>query len=311
LSETTATRRVAPQRKAHGLHWSNRAGWTFILPALIAFTVFIGYPVVRTFYLSLTTSDGFGGSTFTGLHNYSAMLSDPTLRTAAKVTVLYTVCTTVLQTAIPLALALLLYAGPRRSGLIYRTLFFLPAAVSLTVTGLLWRIGLTPTFGVVNRILADIGLGGLTHSWLGDTRTVLPTIIVVSLWQSTGLGMLIFYAGLSGMDQAVSESARVDGAGPFREAWSITIPMLRSIIEIVVLLNVINGLKLFDLNFVMSNGGPLHASESMSSYVYLLTFGSSIGGGASFGYGSAISVVVFLVAAAATFVLYKFRRSAE
>jgi ABC-type sugar transport system permease subunit len=289
--------------------WSNPTGWAFIFPALVAFGVFIAYPVVRTIYLSLTSSDGFGGTYFSGLHNYGLMLDDPTFRTAARVTIVYTVATTVLHTAIPLALALVIYAGPRRSGIVYRTLFFLPAAVSLTVTGLLWRVGLTPTFGVVNRLLQDVGLGALTHSWLGDTKTVLPTIIVVSLWQSTGLFMLIYYAALGGLDPSITESARVDGAGPFREAWSITIPMLRPVIEVVAMINVINGLKLFDLNFVMSNGGPLHASESMSTYVYLLTFGSSTGGVSSFGYGSAISVVVFLVAAVSTFLLYRFRRA--
>lgn len=291
--------------------WSTPTGLLFTAPAVVFFGVFIAYPVLRTFWLSLTTSDGFGGASFAGLHNYGVMLTDPIFRKAAVVTVTYTVVTTVLQTALSLLLALVVHAGPRRSALVYRTLLFLPAAVSLTVTGLLWRIGLTPVFGVFNRGLEAVGLGALQHSWLGDTATVLPTIIVVSLWQSTGLFMLIFYAALGNVDPAISESARVDGAGPFREAWSITVPMLRPVVEVVVMLNVLNGLKVFDLNFVMANGGPLHASESLSSYTYLLTFGSSTGGVPSFSYGSAISVVVFLVAGAATVLLYRFRKGEQ
>jgi ABC-type sugar transport system permease subunit len=291
--------------------WSNSTGLFFVLPAVVFFGVFIAYPVLRTFWLSLTTADGFGGASFGGLHNYGVMLTDPIFRKAALVTLVYTVVTTTLQTVLALGLALLVNAGPRRSAVVYRTLMFLPAAVSLTVTGLLWRIGLTPVFGVFNRALEAVGLGALQHAWLGDTATVLPTIIVVSLWQSTGLFMLIFYAALGNVDPAISESARVDGAGPVREAWSITVPMLRPVIEVVVMLNVLSGLKVFDLNFVMSNGGPLHASESLSSYTYLLTFGSSTGGVPSFAYGSAISVVVFLVAGLATVLLYRFRKGEQ
>ncbi|GAA1327791.1 carbohydrate ABC transporter permease [Pseudonocardia xinjiangensis] len=306
-----STRTAAPPRPGRRrplTGWSTPTGLSFVVPALAFFVVFIAYPVARTFYLSLTRSDGFGGTYFAGLHNYGVMLTDPTFVQAAVVTVVYTVVTTVLQTGLALGLALLVNAGPRRSAVVYRTLLFLPAAISLTVTGLLWRLGLTPVFGVVNRLLTDVGLGALTHPWLGDTATVLPTIIVVSLWQATGLFMLIFYAALGNIDPAIAESARMDGAGPLREAWSITIPILRPVIEVVVMLNVLNGLKVFDLNFVMANGGPLHASESLSTYTYLLTFGSSTGGVSSFGYGSAISVVVFLVAGVATLLLYRFRK---
>ncbi|WP_432519941.1 carbohydrate ABC transporter permease [Kineococcus sp. SYSU DK006] len=313
MTTTTPTRKppaaVSRRRAERPLTgWSNPTGLAFVLPALAFFGVFIAYPVLRTFHLSMTTADGFGGSSFAWFHNYGVMVTDPIFRKAALVTVVYTVVTTVLHTVLSLALALIVHAGPRRSAVVYRTLFFLPAAVSLTVTGLLWRIGLTPVFGVFNRVLDAVGLGALQHEWLGDTATVLPTIIVVSLWQSTGLFMLIFYAALGNVDTSIAESARVDGAGPLREAWSITIPMLRPVIEVVVMLNVLNGLKVFDLNFVMSNGGPLHASESLSSYTYLLTFGSSTGGVPSFGYGSAISVVVFLVAGVATLLLYRFRK---
>ncbi|MGI4895345.1 MAG: carbohydrate ABC transporter permease [Janthinobacterium lividum] len=314
---TTTPARTAPsartrrRRERRLTGWSNPTGLLFITPAVVAFGIFVAYPVLRTFWLSLTTSDGFGGASFGGLHNYAVMATDPIFRKAAVVTLVYTVVTTALQTALSLLLALIVHAGPRRSAVVYRTLMFLPAAVSLTVTGLLWRIGLTPVFGVFNRALDAVGLGSLQHAWLGDTATVLPTIIVVSLWQSTGLFMLIFYAALGNIDPAISESARVDGAGPFREAWSITVPMLRPVVEVVVMLNVLSGLKVFDLNFVMSNGGPLHASESLSSYTYLLTFGSSTGGVPSFSYGSAISVVVFLVAGLATVLLYRFRKGEQ
>jgi len=284
-------------------------GLVFIVPALIAFGVFIAYPLVRTFTLSTTSTVGFGDSVSVGLRNYWLLLHDPVFLKAARVTAIYTLVTTVLQTVVPLALALLIHAGPRRSAIIYRTILFVPATISLAVTGLLWRLGFAPTFGPVNRILADIGLGSLQHPWLGDTSTVLPAIIVVSLWQSTGLFVLIFHARLSGLDPTISDAARIDGASALREAWSVTIPSIRPVIDLVVMLNVISGLKVFDLNYVMTNGGPLHASESFSTYTYQLTFGSTGGGVSSLGYGSALSAVVFLLTAVITIVLYRLRRS--
>lgn len=285
------------------------AGWLFVLPALAGFIVFVVYPVIRLFYLSLTRSGGFGATSFVGLGNYRLMTQDPVFLEALRNTLIFMAVTTVLQTVIPLALALLIWRGPRRSGIAYRTLIFLPAAISLTVAGLIWQLGLTPVFGVMNRALSDVGLHELTRPWLSDTATVLPAIIVVSLWQSCGLYMLLFYAGLSNISTDVLESARIDGAGPIREAWRITVPMLRPVVELVVILNVINGFKAFDLPYVMTAGGPAHASETLSTYVNLLTFGNAGGAIPAFGYGAAVGVVVFVAAAVASLILWRFRKT--
>lgn len=289
----------------------NAVGWAFVFPALAFFMVFIAYPLTQTVYLAMTASNGLGTTTFVGARNFKVMIHDPTFLTAARVTLIYTAASTVLQTIVPLGLALLCYFGPVRSRVAYRTLFFLPAAISLTVTGLLWRLGLNPEMGFVNRLFEAVGLSSLSRPWLGNTSTVLGTVILVSLWQSAGLYMIILYAGLGTIDPAISESARIDGAGPFREAWSITVPMLRPVIGIVVILNIIHGLKIFDLNYVMANGGPLHASESLSSYTFLVSFGNSSGAVSAFGYGAAISLVVFMISAIAMFVLYRFRKGEQ
>jgi ABC-type sugar transport system permease subunit len=284
-------------------------GWLFVLPALAGFAIFVIYPVIRLFYLSLTRSGGFGGSTFVGFDNFRLMTHDPVFLEALRNTLIFTAATTILQTIVPLVLALLIYRGPRRSGIAYRTLIFLPAAISLTVAGLIWQLGLTPIFGAFNRLLSDIGLHDLTRPWLSDPSTVLPSIILVSLWQSCGLFLLLYYAGLGNIDLGVLESARIDGAGPIREAWRITVPMLRPVIELVVILNVINGFKMFDLPFVMTAGGPAHASETLSTYVNLLTFGNAGGSAPAFGYGAAVGVVVFVSAAVASFILWRFRKT--
>lgn len=298
-----------PEKTARELRMrSALTGWLFVAPALVAFGVFIAWPVVNMFLQSTQRDIGFGEQQFGGLHNFATMLSDPIVRQAFRTTLIFTLATTVLQTAVPLSLAILVFNGPVRSARIYRTWIFLPSAISLTVAGLVWRLGLTPIYGVVNRVLADIGLGGINQAWLSDPVTILPVIILVSVWQSTGLFMLIFYAGLGNVDPTILESARIDGAGKLREIWSITIPMLRPVIGVVVILNVIAGFQVFDLPFVMTGGGPDHASETMATYITLLIFGSGSGGEPEFGYGSAIGVIVFIATGIVSIVLWRLRR---
>jgi ABC-type sugar transport system permease subunit len=208
-----------------------------------------------------------------------------------------------------MAVAILLAAG-WRGGIVFRTLLFLPAVISLTVSAILWDLVLSPQFGPVNQTLSSVGLGALARPWLSDTATVLPAILLVSLWQSTGLYMLIFYAGLQGIDQTLYESAKIDGAAKWQEVWYVTVPMLRPMIAVVVTLNVIHGLKVFDLMYVMTGGGPVHASETMATYLYALTFGSAAGGVPDFGYADAIGLVIFVLGLVATALLTRLRQSA-
>lgn len=288
---------------------SRLTGLWFVIPALGFFAVFTLYPVIQMVYLAMTRSSGYGGSQFVGLQNFVTMSGDPVFWQAAGNTFVYTIATAVLLTVVPLFLALLIHNGPKRAGVVYRTLIFVPAAISLTVTGLLWRIALNPNGGYVNRIIEAIGLGDFIRPWLADPLTVMPVIILVTLWQSCGLYMLILLAGLGNIDPSVEESALIDGAGPIRQAWSVTIPMMWPVIAVVVMLNVIHGLKVFDLNYVMARGGPFHASESLSTYMFTLTFGTSAGTTSAFGYGSAIGLVVFAITAVATIIQFRLRKA--
>lgn len=285
-------------------------GLMFVLPALALFAGFVALPLARSIYLGLTVWPGFGTPEFVGAANFTRLAGDPVFWTAARITLTYTVVSTVLQTAVPMAIAILLGAG-WRGGVVFRTLLFLPAVISLTVSAILWDLVLSPQFGPVNQTLGAVGLGGLARPWLSDTATVLPVILLVSLWQSAGLYMLIFYAGLQGIDRTLYESARIDGAAKWQEVWFVTVPLLRPMIGVVVTLNVIHGLKVFDLMYVMTGGGPVHASESFATYLYALTFGSAAGGVPDFGYADAIGLVIFVLGLVATAVLTKLRTSSN
>jgi multiple sugar transport system permease protein/raffinose/stachyose/melibiose transport system permease protein len=271
-------------------------GYYFIFPTLALFAIFIAYPLVRSALISLTRWPGFGPSTFVGLANFRAMFSDPVFRTALLNTVVFCAVTTIIQTAIPLGLAALLNARIRYSA-VFRVAIFLPALMSLVVSGALWALIYEPEFGILDQFLTTIGLHGLALSWLSNTATVLPAIIVVSLWQSCGFFTLIFYAAMQDVDQSLYEAAALDGATTVQQFRHVTVPMVRTITSVVVTLNLINGLKIFDIIYVMTGGGPNHASESLSTYLYSLAFGGQVAGAIpAIGYATAIGIVILIFA---------------
>jgi ABC-type sugar transport system permease subunit len=286
-------------------------GYLFVAPIVLFFVVFVGYPFLRSFYLSLTSWSGLGSARFVGVRNFRVMADDPVFWKALGNTFLFTGVTTVLQTALPLLLAVLLNRG-WRAGVLFRTLIFIPAVISLVVTGVLWQLIYEPNFGTLNEILRDVGLGGLAHPWLADPHTVLPALMVVSLWQSLGLFTLIYLAGLQGINPALYEAASIDGASGRQQFRHITVPMLRTVTGVVIILNLINGFKTFDMIYVMTGGGPNRASEVLGTYLYGLAFGSTAGSVPALGYATAISMVIFVLCLAATLIQLRIaRRSAD
>ncbi|RMI44828.1 carbohydrate ABC transporter permease [Streptomyces triticirhizae] len=299
----------APPRGGRGRS-AALAGYLFVLPTVALFSVFVAYPFLRSMYLSLTRWSGFGTPDFVGLENFDNLVSDPVFWDALTTTLVFTLACTVLQTAVPLLLAVLLNRG-WRLGVVFRTVIFVPAVVSFVVTGSLWQMVYDPNFGQLNQFLEGIGLGSLAQPWLADTTTVLPALVVVSLWQAAGLYMLIYLAGLQGIDPVLYEAARIDGATAYQRFRHVTVPMLRRVTAVVVLLNVVNGFKTFDVIYVMTGGGPNRASEVLGTYLYGLAFGSSAGAVPSFGYATAISMVVFVLCLLATLVQVRVNRKAR
>jgi ABC-type sugar transport system permease subunit len=284
-------------------------GYLFVAPIVLFFVVFVGYPFLRSFYLSLTSWSGLGSARFVGLRNFQVMADDPAFWKSLGNTLLFTGVTTVLQTALPLLLAVLLNRG-WRAGVLFRTLIFIPAVISLVVTGVLWQLIYEPNFGTLNEVLRSVGLGALVHPWLADPHTVLPALIVVSLWQSLGLFTLIYLAGLQGVDPTLYEAASIDGASGRQQFFNVTVPMLRTVTAVVIILNLINGFKTFDMIYVMTGGGPNRASEVLGTYLYGLAFGSTAGAVPALGYATAISMVIFVLCLAATLIQLRISRRA-
>jgi ABC-type sugar transport system permease subunit len=285
-------------------------GYLFVLPITAFFVAFVGWPIIRSIYLSLTSWTGFGSPSFTGLANYTRLASDPVFQEALVTTIVFTAVTTVLQTLLPMLVAVLVNAGWRRAGVVFRTVLFIPGVVSFVVTGVLWQLIYDPNLGSLNRLLGATGLGGLKHQWLGDPHLVVPALIVVSLWQSLGLYMLIFFAGLQGISPALYEAAKIDGANAWQQLRKVTVPMLRRITGVVVALNLINGFKTFDLVWVMTQGGPDNHSQVLGTYLYSLAFGTLSGSVPQIGYATAISIVIMVICMITVIIQFSVNRRA-
>ncbi len=266
----------------------------FLLPAALFLLAFTAIPLAQAVVLSLQRWNGIQPATFVGLRNYRLLLEDAVFRQAVGNTIYYTLATILFQTTVPLIVASILNSGIRGST-IFRFVYFLPVIISLTITGLLWSMIYEPNFGILNETLRALGLKSLTQLWLADRSLVLPSIIVVSIWQSLGFYMMIFFAAMQSIPEDLYEAAAIDGANSLQRFRFVTVPMLRNTIIVVIVLNTINGVKSFDQVWVMTAGGPNHASETLGTYLYRTAFGTLGSSNPQLGYATAIAMVILAV----------------
>jgi raffinose/stachyose/melibiose transport system permease protein len=230
--------------------------YLYILPAFVLFAVFLGVPAVQTAQYSLFKWNGIGPSTWVGLQNYADLFSDSVLRSSflhAGVLIFF-------YAIIPLVLALFLTAiisrGANLRGMsLFRTLLFLPQVVASVVVATTWVAIYSPN-GLINQLLRLVGLDSLTRAWLGDFDTALPAVGIVGSWLGIGLCLVLFLSGVANIQPELFEAARMDGAGPVGEFFSITLPALRGQIAVALTLTVVAALKTFDLVYITTRGGP-------------------------------------------------------
>jgi raffinose/stachyose/melibiose transport system permease protein len=236
---------------------------------------------------------------FAGLGNYRTMAGDPVFWQALVHNLVFIGAGASAMVVLGLFLAVLLEQGLPGSNL-FRGIFFIPTIMSLVVVGIVFVLLLSPELGLVNPLLRSAGLGSLTRAWLGDPQMALPTVIGVDVWKNFGLSMFLFVAGLKGIPQEYYEAASIDGASAWRRFRDITLPALRPVTAVVICLTSINTLKLFDLVYVMTAGGPNHASQVLTTWMYSQGFMFN-----NMGYGSALAVVLLLITFVITVVQFK------
>jgi ABC-type sugar transport system permease subunit len=302
--------RPVPNRRSKRYSRARRiemlTAYLFILPTLVLFVVFSVYPFARTVELSFTSWDGLS-STFdnVGLDNYVAALHDSVWWGSMRNGVFLSVIALVFMQG----LGLLLAVGVDRKmkgQTIYRTLFYLPPILSGIVVATIWKWLLEPNNGVINATLDSLGLGVLAHPWLGDPKTALWAISIVSVWQGVGYPFLLFLAGLQGISGEIYEAARMDGATGRQIFRRITMPLLRPVIGIVSVLTFLGAMQTFNLVVAMTKGGPGYATEVPILHIYRSAFGPS----PDFGYASALSIIFGVLLFGVSMIsLYVSRRS--
>lgn len=264
----------------------------YLAPAVILYGVFLLYPMLDSIRLSFFTWSGYAteAQEFVGLRNYHYLLTqDAVFWRALRNSMIWVA----LSVAIPMVISLLmaLALNQRIWGRnAFRSVFYIPSVFASITVAAIWRWIYNPTLGALNEALTAVGLGDLTHEWLGDPDTALYSIFIASVWQGVGFNMVLFLAGLQQVPAELVDAARVDGANRWQVFRNVTLPALRPTTVVVVILTIINSLKVYDLVVGMTGGGPAQSSQVLALWSYQQSFSNH-----NFGAGGAVATVLLIV----------------
>jgi multiple sugar transport system permease protein len=300
-----AGRKAAPLAPRHGWR-QDLIGWSFAAPFVILFGIFLALPILAAFAFSFTS---FGladlenpmGTTVVGVQNYLDLFSDAKFWKSLGNTVYFVVVGVPLTLALGLVIANALSRGITRFRTAFRVGYYLPVITSIVAIAVVWRFLLNPDVGLVNMLLRNVGING--PNWLADPTLAMPSIILMAVWRNLGFAMVVFVAGMQAIPATLYEAASIDGAGRWQSFRYVTLPMLRPTILFMLVITTIGYLQLFEEPFVMTDGGPLDATLSVTMYMFQQGF--------EFfhqGYASAIAYVLFVIVAIVAFLQFKFLR---
>jgi raffinose/stachyose/melibiose transport system permease protein len=268
-----------------------RAGATFVAPAAVFFGVFMVLPVLAVVGLAFSTWTGFNVDdiSYTGLTNFRDLPHDELFVRALLHTIAFVALSTVALNVLGFSLAMLINSRVQGHDFL-RIAMFVPLGLSPVITGVIWQQLLGP-YGLVNSALKSLHLVDSPVQFLGDPNLAFWTVIAAAIWQYSGYNMLLYYSGLQSLPRERLEAASIDGAGPIARFRHIIVPYMRPVIAVVIVLNLIGGWKVFELVYVLTNGGPNHGTEVLSTYLYQQAFTISANG-----YASAIALVIVVLA---------------
>lgn len=279
-----------------------------VLPAVILTLMFTIWPTAQALYLSFTNATSLGlNNKFVALDNYIYMFHDKSFIQALINTAKLMAVVPVITIFCSLVLAFVLNQCKLKERVLYRTIFYFPNIVSLTVVGIIWSFVFHPNVGIINKILGAVGLESLQRSWLGDSKTALWCIAFTLLWQAAGYYMVMHIAAMDGISPEIYESATLDGASAWRKLVSITMPLMKDIIGITFVLALSGTINLsFVLSQVMTGGGPNGASSVLLQYMYTQGFVNG-----NFGYAMAITVFTLAISVALSMLSRKLTDASE
>lgn len=272
------------------------AGLIFILPALLGTVIFIVLPVIASFGLSFTSWDLLNPIKFVGLENYKLIFTEPLFFQILLNTIVFALATSVFGVIIPLVLAAILNSKLRGSEF-FKTAYFLPFITPMIVIGIVWQWIFDPNIGILNRVLH------MHIQWLYDTHFALPALIMVTVWKLIGYNIVIFLSGFASIPDNLYEAAKIDGANPAQTFFNITIPMLSPTIFFVVIITAISSFQVFDLIYLMTQGGPLDSTNVLVYSIYKNAFEYF-----NVGKASAMAYVLFVIILVLTLVQWNLRK---
>jgi ABC-type sugar transport system permease subunit len=283
-----------------------RAGILFLLPAFVLYAIFMIYPFFNSIYLSFTNWNGVSPTkTFIGLENYRQLLDDNLLLTSLKNNLIWVVVGTAGPLALGFLLAMLLANRPK-GFTIFRTAYFMPQVLSPVVIGIVWGWIYNPLFGILNVGLDRMGLENWSRGWLGDPDWALFAVLVAAMWAQTGFVFVILLAGLQNVSRDLLEAATLDGANAWRRFWDVTLPQMANIVNVVTALMLIGGFAVFDIIWVMTQGGPANATEVIATYAYNEAFPQN-----NVGYASTLTLVMTVITLIASVAFIRLRERGE
>lgn len=274
----------------------NMASWIFILPAILGTLIFIVIPVVCSFGLSFAKWDLLNPIEFVGLENYRLLFKDNLFYKILLNTVVFAFSTSVLGVILPLVLASILNSKIRGSEF-YKTAYFLPFITPMVVVGIVWAWIFDPNIGLLNQLLH------ININWLYDSKFALPAIIIVSVWKLIGYNMIIFLSSLSAISNSMFEAAKIDGANALQVFKNVTIPLLSPTIFFVIIITAISTFQVFDLVYLMTQGGPFDSTNVLVYAIYKNAFEYF-----NVGKASAIAYVLFVIILVLTLVQWSLRK---
>ncbi|MDF4195604.1 sugar ABC transporter permease [Bacillus velezensis] len=281
--------------------------YLFLAPALI-FLLFVYIPIIENVFFSLFEWSSFQPEkTFIGLKNYIDLFHDPVFFTALRNNMLYAVISLICQVGGGLILAAVLEDRlVRKWSPFFRTVFFLPVVISMTVIALLFDFIYNPEIGLLNQLLEAVGLDELTRAWLGDENTAMLSVIFVSQWQSVGYIAMLYIVSIQSIPAELYESAQLDGAGKIQQFFHITVPQTKEMSFVAVVMTLTGAFTVFNEPYILTGGGPGNASEVLSTFLYKSAFTKDM-----MGYASAIATVVLLLTLALSLIQMKFFKTGK
>ncbi|WP_458122222.1 carbohydrate ABC transporter permease [Paenibacillus sp. Z6-24] len=260
-----------------------------LAPALLIYGLFVFVPVVWSAYYGFFNWSGFGDKQYIGLANYTEIIQDSTFWRSLKNNIIFVLAAVFGQVPIALALAVILHKNTWMQRFL-RSAIFLPMVMSTVVIGMVWQYIYHPQIGILNFLLDAIGLSGWKLNWLSDAGIAVYSLIPPLIWSFVGLYLIIFSSALQNIPGEIHDAAELDGAIGWRRLVYISLPIIWTTVQVAIILCISGSLKSFDLVYIMTRGGPAHATELLATYMYNSTFTSY-----RYGYGSAISTMIVLI----------------